>query len=68
MEKLSKAQGKALLNAHCIGLWGGTQWKVYQCLLDNGYIAEMGSHLVVTDKGKQWCDLNHLSYEFGYMS
>lgn len=63
---LTVAQARALLKWHLVHeRVAGTPFSVYQKLMDNGYletseaIVRKGGYLVVTPKGKEFCDKYH---------
>lgn len=57
---LSKAQERRLHHKYCVGDFGAGKWETIQALLNQGMIAEQGKGLVVTDKGKAYCQSHHL--------
>lgn len=60
IDGLSQAQAVALLHKHCTGDISGHDWATIKVLLQKGMIAEDGKNLVVTAKGKEWCDKHHM--------
>lgn len=58
---LTQAQAVALLHKHLTGDASGHDWSTIRCLLRDGYLAEDGKNLVVTAKGKAWCDEHHIA-------
>ena len=61
---LSDAEAKVLLHKHATGDFGKHTWSTIKALMNKGYLAEEGKNLVVTAKGKQWADENHMRYSF----
>jgi len=59
--RLTAAQERLLLRKHLTGDFGGV--KNYQSivkLIEDGYLEEIGMNLVVTPKGRQYCDAHHM--------
>ena len=59
---MTETQAKRLLRFHLTGDPGGGKWETMKALLDKGYVEEQSKRLVLTSKGKAWCDENHLKY------
>lgn len=57
--ELSQAQERRLLAKHTKGDFGPGSWQTIEALLTKGYIVEQDKHLVLTDKGRNYCDLFH---------
>jgi hypothetical protein len=59
MKRLSSEQERRLLRKYTIGDFGPGKWSTIQSLITEGMIAVQGKDLVVTEKGKQYCDMYH---------
>ena len=59
--KLTKTQKRVLLHKHLTGDFPGQRWETINALFDKGMIKEDGKRIVLTEKGKSYCDSNHLS-------
>ena len=59
--ELSNEQEKALLRKHLTGDCGPHTWPTIKSLIDRGYLADVDKRLIVTVKGKQYCDEYHMN-------
>ena len=60
MKRLSPQQEKCLLRKHLCGEFPACRWSTIARLIKLGMLAEEGKHLVVTERGKAYCDAHHL--------
>ena len=60
MKRLSPQQEKCLLHKHLCGDFPACRWPTIASLMKLGMVAEDGKRLVVTEKGKAYCDTYHL--------
>lgn len=60
MYVLSKPQQSALLRKHLGGDVGKHNWQTIRRLIEIGMLREEGKRLIVTDTGREYCDLHHL--------
>lgn len=61
---MTDAMARALLRKHTTGDFGEHRWAPIAKLIKLGYLAEQHPNLVVTPKGKAWCDEHHAEYAF----
>ena len=59
---MTEAMAKALLRKHLIGDVGEHRWPPIAKLIKLGYLADEPPYLVVTPKGRAWCDAHHMEY------
>lgn len=66
IDGLTQAQAVALLRKHATGDIGGHDWRTIQVLMRDGYLGldKDGKSLLVTPKGKAWCDRHHMEVNF----
>lgn len=57
---MTKEQKRVLLHKHITGEFPGQKWATVQALLNAGMLEEFGTKLVVTPKGKDFCNKHHL--------
>lgn len=57
---LSHAAERRLLSKHLCGDFGCGTWASIQSLIDRGMVAEDGDGLVVTARGREYCDTYHM--------
>jgi hypothetical protein len=62
---MSPEQQRVLLHKHLTGDFPGQRATTVYWLIKHGYVAQDGKSLKVTDKGKQYCDLHHLTMPSG---
>jgi ribosomal protein S19E (S16A) len=61
MKRLSKPQERVLLWEHISGgVSGRFQWKTYEALEKHGMLDLSGKNIVVTQKGRDYCDKYHI--------
>ena len=59
--ELSNAQEQALLRKHLAGDCGKHTWPTIKSLIERGYMADIDKRLIVTAKGKAYCDEYHMN-------
>lgn len=58
--KLTPVQERLLLRKHLTGDFGPVEnFKSIRTLLKTGYLEERGKKLLVTKKGRAYCEMNH---------
>lgn len=58
--RLTSAQERLLLRKHLTGDFGRVKnFESIRILLEAGYLQEAGTNLVVTQKGREYCDAHH---------
>lgn len=58
---MSPEQERVLLAKHLTGDFPGQRATTVYWLLRHGYLIRDDKRILVTDKGKQYCDLHHLT-------
>lgn len=59
MKRLSPQQEKCLLRKHLCGEFPACRWPTIASLIKLGMLVEEGKRLIVTEKGKEYCDAHH---------
>jgi hypothetical protein len=57
---MTQEQKRVLLHKHLTGDFPGQKWATVMALLSTGMLEHSGKNLVVTEKGKIFCNENHL--------
>ena len=60
LRRLSPQQEKCLLRKHLCGEFPACRWATIARLIKLGMLAEEGKRLVVTERGREYCDAYHL--------
>jgi hypothetical protein len=58
-ERLPAAQERRLLRKHLTGDFGPGTWPTIAALIKGGYVSETQGKLIVTEKGRKYCDEHH---------
>jgi hypothetical protein len=63
IDGLTVQQAQLLLNKHVVGDFpaGANRYASITKLTDAGYMTQVEGRLIVTDRGKKWCDRNHMN-------
>jgi hypothetical protein len=64
MARLTPAQERRLLRKHLTGDFGPGDWRSIEALIDAGMIQIDGKWLLVTRKGREYCDKHHAEMPF----
>lgn len=56
---MTREQKRVLLHKHLTGDFPGQKWATVEALFKQELIVADGKRIVLTDKGKQYCDRNH---------